>query len=320
MFCNDRPEPEKLVLLRILLSFLPKDHVKWPRVERDYAAWKKGYKGEKEVDFYLRQLADTKYYILRGLRLILDGNVFQIDTLIMTTRFFLITEIKNYSGKIIYDTFLNQFIHIGTDGTSERMKNPLEQAKRQGLFLGKLLFKKGFANGPIETFFVNSNPSTILETIPVNPHPRPNMFNADTLVGQIHKLDSRYKKEIWSEADIKAIVKLLKKLHTPATYDLLNEYGIDYRDLIKGVPCPDCGFVPMKRGYGGWDCSRCGCHSKNAHENRILNYLALVKPYITNQECRELCGVDSPAAMNRMLKSMDLEEVGDNKSRRYYKK
>jgi hypothetical protein len=316
----ERKEPEKIRLLKMLLDWLPDQHHKRQMIESELVNRIKGYKGERDVDFYLRQLPNKKFHILNGLRLIIDEEVFQMDTLILSPKFFLIIEIKNYSRKIIYDTIHDQFIHERLDGTQERAQNPISQAERQSICLSKLLFKHGFTSSPIEIFVANSNPSTILETVPANPLPMPPIYNSDNLVRQIGQLDSKYSKDIWSETNIKSLIKLLKKLHTPPTYNLLNEYRIGYDELPKGIPCPECHFCPMVRRYGCWICPSCGFQSRDAHVPKINNFLDLVQPHITNQECCVLCKVDSEDTSKRLLGKMELNSIGNTRTRRYFKK
>lgn len=313
-------EPEKIGLIRILLDFLPIDYGKRPMIEAELSRREKGYQGEKEVDFFLRQLPNKPFHILNGLRLECDGDHFQIDNLILTTRFALIDEIKNYSRKIIYDMVNDQFTHIKFDGTKDRSKNPIEQAARQRRCFYKWLIQNGFAQLPIFAFVVSSNPHTIIETIPENPRHMPNLFNAEMIVDRVLKIDASCKKEIMKEEELKKLIKALKKAHCPLTYDLLKEYDIPYSDLQMGVECPECGERPMKRKYGGWLCLLCGCRSKTAHKATILKRLKLVKPYITNQECRELLKVDSEDLIRRILLDLDLEVRGKNKSRTYHKR
>ncbi|WP_318506813.1 nuclease-related domain-containing protein [Bacillus sp. T3] len=54
-----------------------------------------GYNGEKQIDYYLKNLKKENCFIFAGIRLELDGQAFQIDTLIVTPFFILIIESKN---------------------------------------------------------------------------------------------------------------------------------------------------------------------------------------------------------------------------------
>ena len=312
-------EPEKIGLLRMLLDFLPIDYNKRPIIEADLSRRVKGYQGEKEVDFFLRQLPNKPFHILNGLRLESDGDHFQIDNLILTKKFALINEIKNFSRKIIYDTVNDQFTHIKYNGTKDRSKNPIEQAARQRRCFYKWLIEHGFIPLSTLAFVVSSNPHTIINTIPENPKQKPNIINAEMVVDRVLNIDAGYKQEVMSEEELKKLIKTLKKAHCPPTYDLLKEYGIPYSDFQMGVECPDCGERSMVREYGCWRCLLCGCRSKTAHKLIILKYLKLVKPYITNQECRALLKVDSEDLIKRILFDMGLEVRGKNKSRTYHK-
>ena len=59
-----------------------------------------GYYGEKSLDYHLSSLNQEKFDIYPGLRLSIRSQYFQIDSLVITTRFLLIIEIKNLKGEL----------------------------------------------------------------------------------------------------------------------------------------------------------------------------------------------------------------------------
>ena len=260
-----------------------------------------------------------KFRILNGLRLEIDGEAFQIDTLILTLGYAIIVEIKNLAHKIIYDTTHDQLLQEMPSGLQKRYENPINQAERQRLCLNKWLHHHGFPPIPIETIIVNSHPRAILKTLSEKTNTKINIFNVENLPKQIQNIDVLYLKEVLSQDVLNALVKTLKKAHRPPTYDLLKEYNIKYDELIKGVPCPTCGYCPMERIYGGWYCSKCQCRSKTAHETAINVFLLLVKPTITNSECRDWLRLGSDDLARRFLINMGLKSNGKTKSRIYFK-
>lgn len=101
------------------------------------------------------------------------------------------------------------------------------------------------------------------------------------------------------------------------TTNVLESYGLVISDLISGVFCQTCFTVPINRIYGAWKCQGCSTVSKTAHIVAIEDYALLINTTITNQDAREYLGISSPFVVNRLLKSLKLSCIGDNKARQY---
>jgi uncharacterized Zn finger protein (UPF0148 family) len=108
--------------------------------------------------------------------------------------------------------------------------------------------------------------------------------------------------------------------HTPSEVDLLKKYKISADELLRGVQCPECKFLPMERQYGNWYCPSCFAVCKNAHDKAIEDYLMLVKPKITNRECREFLGVESKDLSTSLLQKAGLVRKGSFRDSVYMKK
>ncbi|WP_081498498.1 nuclease-related domain-containing protein [Oceanobacillus massiliensis] len=93
-----------------------------------------------------------------------NGQSFQIDNLIITPHAIYIIEVKNYNGKIIFDTILNQFTR--DDGEKETgFNHPITQAELQQIKFQNWLQKSGYPPIPIHYFIAISEPATKIEVI-----------------------------------------------------------------------------------------------------------------------------------------------------------
>lgn len=109
----------------------------------------------------------------------------------------------------------------------------------------------------------------------------------------------------------------LKAAHTPSTQNLLDKYGIELGELMKGIFCPNCNTVPMFRRKQKWYCRACQHASSEAHFSALNDYQWLVGDYITNREAREFLRVDSPDVVRRILTHAGFNHIGANKGRTY---
>jgi ssDNA-binding Zn-finger/Zn-ribbon topoisomerase 1 len=131
-------------------------------------------------------------------------------------------------------------------------------------------------------------------------------------------LRSVHHKEILSRKTLKKLCKLLLKNHTPLTIDILSIYQIPYKDIITGVQCPECHFIPLKKSRNGWPCPSCKMISKDAHIQAVEDYFLLISPTITNKQCKDFLNLNSHDTAYRILTSMNLPHNGKTKGRVYF--
>ncbi|WP_218970926.1 nuclease-related domain-containing protein [Peribacillus kribbensis] len=110
MITKQRTIPLIILKLDSLLRRLPPTHPKRILIQGDFAKRMAGYKGEQALDYYLNQLSPSDFLILHDLRLPSEPYFFQIDTLLLTTRYLLILEIKNIAGTLYFEKSSSQLI------------------------------------------------------------------------------------------------------------------------------------------------------------------------------------------------------------------
>jgi hypothetical protein len=321
LFVKVRGTPLKILLLKALLRRLLKNHPKWPLIEKELHRRSAGFWGEKEVDKKLKRMDQSRYYILCDLRLPNgDDTFFQIDTLIISAQFILIIESKNISGTLYFDLVNHQFYRINDDGSREVFSDPVSQARLHLLQLRDWLVKNKLPTLPLEFLVTSTNPHSLFQITPTNHPYADKICNIASLTWEIDELGELYKKDIITEKEIRKICKALLKAHTPLTNsDILQQYGIDKSELLTGVHCPECEYLPLTYRVGKWHCHRCKKRFKDALNGSLDDYFLLISPTITNADFRRFVQIANPNTASKMLKELPLKGSGTTKGRVYEK-
>lgn len=245
MIKKNRTIPVKILKLKALLRRLPRQHPKRRLAEEELAKSLAGYHGEKSIDYYLSFLP-REYLILHDLRLLdSEKRYFQLDTLILSPKFFIILEVKNISGTLIFDETFHQLIRQ-TSEKEEGFPDPILQVKRQQAQLQIWLSQHKLPQVPIIKFIVISNPATVIKQGPVDI-----VIQAASLPHKLKGVEEKYRKEKMEPKALRRLSTFLIKQHQTADPDILEKLGILKQDLLTGVHCPRCEELSMKRkGHG----------------------------------------------------------------------
>jgi len=290
-----------------LLERLPKHHPKRAIVETDYARQLAGYRGEKNLRYFLSFLPDYEYQIFFDLRLNIQNVDFQIDCFILSPRFSLIIESKNIAGTLIFDSRSEQCIRT-YNGKEEGFPNPILQVARHRLLLQRWLKQYKFPSLPIEHFVAIAFPTTIIQSAYDDHSIYDKVIQAEGVINKIEKIKLRYKTEYLSTRQINSLCKTLLDNHSPPETHILKKFELHEEDLIKGVLCPKCPTTIMNRKHGTWFCPRCKLHSKTAHEQALLEYFLLYDSNITNKQFRDFTLLSNRCAAAYLLSTSTLRK------------
>lgn len=278
-----------------------------------------GYWGEKRLDEFIDGIPYFPFYILRDLSLNVSGVLFQIDTLILSPFFAVILESKNIAGNLLFDTSFSQLIRT-SDSKEEAFDDPILQSQNQRRNLINWFKEQKIPFPlPIETLVVMSNSSAVVKSSSGNEILSKKVIPVKKVISQIEQLSTLYKKELFSDKEIKKIAKQLIKNHQPKQVDVLIQYKISEDEIIPGVQCPNCSVIPMIYKRGKWLCTSCKTESKDAHLKAVEDYLLLVKNSITNKVFRDFLLLPSMNIASKLLIKMGFQSRGAKKSREYYK-
>ncbi|WP_047980896.1 nuclease-related domain-containing protein [Ornithinibacillus contaminans] len=313
MILKERGESLELLQLEALHSRIPSNHRKKEAIQTDLIKLKRGIKGEKEIDYPLTFL-DESYSILHNVRISDDNGYFQLDTLIITTYYILILEVKNWYGTIVFGQN-GQVTRIDDDSREEGFPNPVPQVKLQRFRLQRWLLKHNYQNIPIKFLVVISSPSTIIKSLSPNHTIPGEVVHNNDLFFQIREIE---KTAAINKRDTNRLCKHLVSVHTPSSINLLDKYELTKDDLIKGVICERCSDLPMIRQRKRWWCPNCGHESLHAHVKTLHDYRVLFGSIISNREARAFLHVDSPYVVKHLLQKEKYKYVGNTSSRKYF--
>lgn len=145
-----------------------------------------GIQGEKDAAYYI----DTYYRenqnwaVLHDLRLKVDGEVAQIDHLLVGRAFMLVLETKNFNGNVSINEY-GEFSVTYSNGETYGISSPLEQSKRHERLLRKLLDQLGIQarlGGDMEIYHVVMfHPSAVIQRPDRKKFNTNNIIKADSL-------------------------------------------------------------------------------------------------------------------------------------------
>jgi hypothetical protein len=300
-----------------LLRRIPQDHINKQELQDQLRNHSFGFKGEQSLDYFYRYLAKNDIYFLHSIRILQDDYFFQMDTLLITSNFLTILEIKYLAGHLYFEDRFSQLIRT-YENKREAFLNPIEQVKRQSYHLSQILKMYKFDFIPIESLVVMTHPSAIIEACPTYKEAFEKVIKSHGLQQKFHDLSNKHTKSIFNQKQIKKLSKLLTKLSIPYDTDVCELFNINKNELLSGVLCPNCTYSVMKYKWGTWSCLMCQESSKTAHIEALQDYAYLISDKITNRECKQFLHLDSSDQTNHLLRSLNLPISGSTKSRVYH--
>ena len=316
MIAKRRTTPRRILVNEALMRRLPSNHPKRPDILKDLLIKRAGFKGEQDIDYYISLLNENDFNILQDLRIPLGTNYFQIDFLLLSTKFAMLIENKNMPGIIEFDPAFKQVFRRYNDST-EVYDCPVDQVKRQVYQFRNWLKNHNINPLPLEFLVTYSNHGSILQ----NPSKNQEIYNrvckGGQLVFKVEEFQKLHQREVLPIKELKKLTKLLIKSHEPEKADI-SKYNISRSDIITGIQCPTCERFHMERISRKWYCSHCGTSSTNAHEQAILDYFLLIGPTMTNKELRGFLRLPSRSTSTILLKNMSLQHTGSTKNRVYF--
>ncbi|WP_203553704.1 NERD domain-containing protein [Bacillus sp. B15-48] len=295
-----------------LIQRLPQSHPKLPIIEKDIRTFMAGYRGEVNTDYHLEFLNDNHHYVFQGIRLPHGTNFFQIDHLLICSKYILQIETKNHRGEL---TISEEQFSQTSNNSEKGYTNPYHQTMQHKDQLYDWLEAHGLPKLPIISLAVLSHPSAIIKS--TDSTILQHLCKVDNLKNKILTHTNHLSERICSEKELKRISNFLLKDHTPHFPDLQTTYGILPSELVHKVRCPNCTCFQMARKDRVWVCPHCFYHSKTAYHDALLDYFLLIKPTITNREFRDFFGIDNIKTATYLLSSQDLPSTGIKKGRVY---
>ncbi|WP_017186910.1 nuclease-related domain-containing protein [Alkalibacillus haloalkaliphilus] len=313
MIVKEHEFPAKLLKLAAAHNRLFEHHPDYHQVESELYRERSGYAGELRVDYPLSKL-DFPHFILHDLRLRLFQNYFQMDTLLLTERFALILEVKNFTGIISINPTFNQLIQT-VDGETHTYDDPVIQVEEQKQQQLQWLGFSSVHRLPIETLVVMANPKATLD-ITSEKH-REHIIPISQLTQKIRDISQKYHEPIMPVDATSRLAHKMKDHHNFKNYNIEKSFRIHFDDYKRGIFCPYCKTSIMIRLRRRWQCRRCKFRSHDAHENAFKDFFLLKGDEITNREVRDFLRVESDNLAKYFLQQQNFETKGNTIGRKY---
>lgn len=264
-----------------------------------------GFAGETQYDKYLSEFKPRyPHAILHDVTLCEEDVFFQMDSILITPAFIVISEVKNIAEKIIVKSSPLQFIKEYSSGKRLPLKNPIVELERKIFHLGSWLKMRNIEI-PIKgvVTFAYNNELLIEETT--------SMEIIFTYEIAAHLRTLPVTKEILSKLEIHRLARDIKSSHKEFNpFPITKRYNIHPAKIMPGVICPACSNLHMSWEQKKWNCPHCGHTGKKEHENALRDWSMLIKNSITNKEFCYFTKLDSRHVAKKMLARSPIELSG----------
>lgn len=237
--------PPHVLMLQALYHRLPQSHDQFAYIEKKVQNELAGLYGESRLLYPLSKFPIPKVS-MPNIRLFIDSSYFQIDHLILTSKFLLILESKYYSADLTFDQVAHQVVQR-IDEEYRVYDDPVLQVEEQAYQLSNWFNANGFPELPIESFVVMTNPRTRLRIDATNNHHAEKVVSLQRLPSLFRELNAKYEKNIISPRILSELSQKLIQQHKPYLPNILEKNRVSENELLRGVYCLQCGKLGMKR-------------------------------------------------------------------------
>ena len=303
-----------LEAMDLLVRRLPPEHPLYSKIMMEIHTTKAGDFGEEIIFNELKKLQlPYKYYIFHRVMLRTE-RTFEIDILLLTPYGVVILEIKNIIGELEFKENPSQLIQTRINGEINNYPSPVTQLNEY-IFLLSKFFSEYNLSIPVMGAIVFASRKSFVKTT----SDKATILYKNEIHAYLRNL--QHHSPTITNSQIDSLKNLILKKNSPFSYfPLTKHFFIDANDIIRGVACPKCGQIGMKKIKKKWYCPGCHLLDSKAHKDSLLTYFLLCNNYITNKTCREFLLLNSRDEAKRILLNSDLIKIGDKKATKYVMK
>lgn len=241
---------------------------------------------------------------------------FQIDCLLVTSKFLLILESKNISGQLSFEENPDRLVRVRDNGTVDVFESPEVQVTRNKWLLKEWLLARGFdipVHGAI--VWTTSSPSNVIKSS----KSIQSLF-VKSVPTYVLKFWESFNQMVMEDSELDLLIEMIRsesKAREYVLFPIAPRWNISATQLLFGIRCLKCNRIGMARYHRGWICKRCGSYDKDAHKVAIQEWFVLLKETMSNRECREFLQIEDRYLAKRLLKSCDVIEIGTTKGTIY---
>ncbi|MFC3210589.1 nuclease-related domain-containing protein [Planomicrobium okeanokoites] len=309
MILKERHQPPEILQLESLLQRVPIVHPRFPHWTEQLRRMSAGFHGEQRVDSLFYEIPiDSPHYFIQDLFIQKPKSSHQIDSVLITSRFVLLLEIKSISGELNFDPQLRQFSRTNKDGSVDGMTNPDDQIRRHEKWMQQFLASQKISL-PVIGVIVFTYPSSIVNSRPKNRI----IIQSSGLPFLMDQLLLKYPDELLNTRKTRQLADRLLKLHSLRQ---LRQIEVP-AGLRRGVLCPKCPDSKLTYRYKKWTCQKCSLIDPHAHLRTLQEYRVLINPLISNREFRDFTGIESVSIASKLLTDSKMTFQGSFKDRVY---
>jgi hypothetical protein len=288
--------PRILARYDLLLECLPSTHPKRPAVQHDYFNHRAGYAGESQLPYYMQFLKEEPLILYQPRLENGQKRYFQMDAVVVTPHFLLITEVKNYKGELRLEPQFAQLIQ-STKGEEKVYPCPIQQSRRQELQLKAWLTSNGFPSIPVYSHICIANDYSRITC----DQPVPNFSHITKLPAVYQTLLEQNKRKYLAADKCRILAEKLAASHVPETGDLLKKYDLSPEELSLQVSCPSCEEGYIVRAFGRWSCCLCRTAHPETPQRLFRCYGLFISRTITVRQASRLLNISSLSTVRRIL-------------------
>lgn len=245
-----REEPLQVLIFKAMEKRVPLSFEQ----KRSKANRIKGFEGEKKFDEMIEKTLQGEGEVLHDLQLIVKGNKFQVDSLILAAGKVYLYEVKSYAGD-----YVMKGDNIYTL-TGQEISNPLTQLRRSSSLLRQLFQSWGMHMTVEANIILVDSTCTIYCTQPEDPIIFPGQISSHfNRLSSLHSNASQL-----SQKTNQLSVKLLEVHEREAAINR-RVFPYKYEDMAKGLFCGECGSDEIQTTQRSASCKRCH-HSMSVTE------------------------------------------------------
>ena len=309
LILKHRHTPPELFQLESLLKRMPHTHTQLPHWTEKLRRIKAGYQGEQRIDSLWNEIdIPIPHFFIHDLFIQKQQSSHQIDTLLITSHFILILEIKTISGLLHFDSQTRQFFRTNKDGSIDGMRNPDDQLRRHEKWLEQFLAIRKIKL-PVHGAIVFTYPSAVIQS----KAGKRIMIQSSGLPYLVDQFLNDFGNEIHTRAATKKLAGQLLKLHSIKS---IAPFEIP-SGLLTGVLCTKCERTKMFYERKKWVCNTCLYSNPQAHIDALKQYRSLFGSTISNREFRTFSGITSTSVASKMLVASKMAFKGSFKDRVY---
>lgn len=309
MILKHRYAPPELFQIESLLKRMPLTHIQLPHWTEKHRRMNAGFHGEQRIDSLWQEIdLPSPHFFIHDLFIETQHSSHQIDTLLITSHFILILEIKSISGLLHFDAQTRQFFRTNKDGSIDGMRNPDDQVRRHEKWLEQFLVKQKIKL-PVIGAIVFTYPSAVIQS----KAGKRIMIQSSGLPYLLDQLMNDYRNEVLAKAATKKLAGQLLKCHSIKP---IRQFEMPF-GLMTGVLCPRCERVAMSYKRKNWVCGTCSYSNPQTHLEALKQYRSLFGSTISNREFRTFTGITSVSVASKILVASKMAFEGSFKDRVY---